>query len=181
MSYHEHMFVLAHSGANLCDLPMSCPCTTDVGWTGDVVQDIFASFPKEPDFVCSTGSNPNGIITRQNWPHFHKRTWLTDKQVRACFVMLVRYSIRLLLVFQSETLQQHTQYCEMTGAAMCAMHTEWCSVHTFNQTSGVVGKNANRVNRFEWSMVITEEEWKRIVEEHKAGRNPPGLYHALKW
>ncbi len=154
---------------------------TDVGWTGDVVQDIFASFPKEADFICSTDFKQDGIATGPGWVHFGSRTWMKDDQVRQCFVMLVRYSVRLLSLFQAETLQQHTQFCEISGASMCAMHPDWCSIHTFNQTSDIVGRNADGVGRYHYALAIDQEEWRKTEEKHKAGGNPPGVYHALKW
>ncbi|KAG2439190.1 hypothetical protein HXX76_004553 [Chlamydomonas incerta] len=139
----------------------------DVAWTGDIAG-VFGTFPERPDFVCCTDFKSGGIGIGSGWMNFKLRTWLQDKEVKQCFIMLARYSLRYMRVFWEETRMGHLQFCEVSGAAICNKHSTWCRIHTFDQRSNVVGRDAKGGSLFHFSSHINEEEWKRQVAAFEA-------------
>ncbi|KAG2452904.1 hypothetical protein HYH02_002247 [Chlamydomonas schloesseri] len=141
----------------------------DVGWTGDIAA-VFGSFPQQPDFVCSTDWKQDGTTIGPAWSNFPLRTWLKDNEVKQCFIMMARYSLRYLQAFLDETRLGHLQFCEMSGAAICAKHHTWCSIHTFDQHSPVVGRDTRGTPMFRFDTHITRGQWEHLAAADAAAR-----------
>ncbi|KAG2490994.1 hypothetical protein HYH03_010666 [Edaphochlamys debaryana] len=152
----------------------------DVGWLGSL-PGILATFPREADFVCYTGSKPQGLNASEHWAWLGARTWLSDSEVKQCYVMLTRYSFRLLSVFQVETKMRHFSFCESTVATMCARHSLWCSIHTFDSHSGVVGKNRFGEPMFAFYLPMKRKRYETMLEGVPPWEGPGLLFHALKF
>ncbi|PNW75263.1 hypothetical protein CHLRE_12g519600v5 [Chlamydomonas reinhardtii] len=176
----------------------------DVAWTGDIAG-VFGTFPERPDFICSHDFKSGGTNIGSGWSNYHLRTWLQGTEVKQCFIMLARYSLRYMRVFWEETRMGHLQFCEISGAAICSKHHTWCQIHSFDQHSDVVGRDSKGGSLFHFSSHIAEEEWRRQVaafgaaqatstlngSSAAAGAAPSGngkhdkmpghIFHALKW
>eukprot|EP00198_Chlamydomonas_reinhardtii_P007731 XP_001697068.1 predicted protein [Chlamydomonas reinhardtii] len=134
----------------------------DVAWTGDIAG-VFGTFPERPDFICSHDFKSGGTNIGSGWSNYHLRTWLQGTEVKQCFIMLARYSLRYMRVFWEETRMGHLQFCEISGAAICSKHHTWCQIHSFDQHSDVVGRDSKGGSLFHFSSHIAEEEWRRQV------------------
>ncbi|KAG2490989.1 hypothetical protein HYH03_010661 [Edaphochlamys debaryana] len=155
----------------------------DVGWLGSL-PGILATFPREADYVCSTGTKTS-LDPKEGWKWLSARTWLSDdKEVKQCYVMLTRYSFRLLSVFQVETKMRHFSFCESTVATMCARHSLWCSIHTFDKNSKVLAHNRHGRGMFGFSLKLDRQAFANLVKEIGTDweKEGPGLLvHAVKY
>ncbi|KAG2486848.1 hypothetical protein HYH03_014531 [Edaphochlamys debaryana] len=155
----------------------------DVGWTGSL-PGILLTFPRDADYICFA-HRTYGIRPRPNWTWAETRSWLDQGEIRRCAVFLTRWSWALLTAFRGETRLGHMQYCEASGASICAKHNLWCSIDTFNESSPLIGKTRAGKALFAFNTKIHESTWRRI--EHDARiqgftqERPGQLYHKLRF
>lgn len=157
----------------------------DVGWTGNVFELLgMLGEGRREDLLCSQVDH--GRVGKKHWWQLHNDRWMWYKthsnwsgwddspgaaRVR-CYIMVVRYSARLLhhLVdtYLNNAIYAHGEFFAPT---VCSLKMENCTVGDFVSESAPLGKPFSCCN----DPVSTADEWLRARASY-----PRALMHPIK-